>query len=96
MDSVRHALTLGQGDILRITDSRGLLVRVAQGRIWLTEEGDRRDILVGPGESFRLERAGLALVYALEPAALALCGPTGRDWVEPLGRFSLVAAATVC
>jgi hypothetical protein len=96
MESVRHALTLGQGDILRITDSRGLVVRVAQGKIWLTEEGDRRDILVRAGESFRLERVGLALVYALEPAALALCGPTERDWAEPLGRFSVVAVGAAC
>lgn len=96
METVRHAVTLGQGDILRITDSRGLLVQVAQGRIWLTEEGDRRDIVVGPGHAHRLERAGLALVYALEPVVVSLCAPRQRERAEPVGRFSLAPAPAVC
>jgi hypothetical protein len=82
--------------MLRITESRGLLVQVAQGKVWLTEEGDHRDILLAPGQSFRLEREGLALVYALEPAALSLCSPRQRERAEPSGRFGLVPAPAAC
>jgi Protein of unknown function (DUF2917) len=95
MDTLSHALTLGQGDILRITDSRGLLVQVARGKVWLTEERDRRDIVLGPDQSYRLERRGLALVYALEPVALSLFTPHRRERAWSLPRLGLVPAA-VC
>jgi hypothetical protein len=92
MENVRHALTLGQGDMLRITDGRGLLVQVAQGKVWLTQERDYRDIVLGAGESFRLERAGLSLVYALEAAALSVAAPRERERAEPAGTFGVVPA----
>jgi hypothetical protein len=92
MENVRHALTLGQGDMLRITDGSGLMVQVAQGQVWLTQERDHRDIVLGPGDSFWLERTGLALIYALEPAALSVSAPRERERVEPRGTFGVVPA----
>jgi hypothetical protein len=94
MDTPSRALTLGQGDMLRITDSRGLLVQVTQGTIWLTEERNHRDILLGPDQSYRLERMGLALVCALEPVTLSLFAPHQR--ARPLVQFGLVPARAVC
>lgn len=35
------------------------------GRIWLTEQGSARDVLLEPGQSFLAERAGLLVVQAL-------------------------------
>jgi hypothetical protein len=87
---VRHALHLGQGNLLRIEDGGGLLVSVTQGQVWLTEEGDSRDIVLESGQSFRLQHRGLSLVYALEPAGLTLSAPRSREYPEPVAVFSLV------
>jgi len=96
MNTVSHTLTLGQGDMLRITDSRGLLVQVARGTIWLTEERNHRDIVLGPDESYRLERTGLALVCAMEPVELSLFAPHQRERARPLRRCGLVPAGAAC
>jgi hypothetical protein len=87
---VRHALHLGQGNLLRIEDGGGLLVSVTQGQVWLTEEGDSRDVVLESGQSFRLQHRGLSLVYALEPAGLTLSAPRSREYPEPMAVFSLV------
>jgi hypothetical protein len=88
--TVRHALHLGQGNLLRIEDGTGLLVSVTEGEVWLTEEGDHRDVVLRSGESFRLQHRGLSLLYALEPAALTLSAPRSREYPEPAAVFSLV------
>lgn len=91
-DTVRHALHLAQGNLLRIEDGRGVLVAVADGEIWLTEENDLRDIVLGRGESFRLEQHGLALLYALRPTSMTLAAPRSREHAEPAATFRLVSA----
>ena len=88
--NVRHALNLAQGNILRIDDGTGMLVAVSEGEVWLTEEGNPRDIVLGPGESFELKRPGVCLLYAIEPARLTLSAPRSRELPEPQAVFRLV------
>ncbi len=90
---VRHALDLARGHLLRIDDGKGLLVGVTQGSVWLTEEGEVRDIVLANGDAYRLLRPGISLIYALEPAALTLSAPHSREQPEPSAVFSLVSAA---
>jgi hypothetical protein len=90
--NVRHALDLAQGNILRIDDGKGILVAVTEGEVWLTEEGEARDIVLKPGESFCLARRGVSLVYALQPARLTLSAPRSRELPEPQAVFRLVPA----
>jgi hypothetical protein len=40
--------------------------------VWITEEGEPRDFVVGPGEAFLVTRAGRTLVQAMAPAHVAL------------------------
>jgi hypothetical protein len=88
--TVRHALTLAQGNILRVDDGAGMLVAVSEGEVWITEEGNPRDIVLGPGESFSLKRPGVCLLYAIEPARLTLSAPRIRERPEPQAVFRLV------
>lgn len=92
-EAIRHALRLPQGNLLRIDEGKGLLVSVTRGEVWLTEEGELRDIVLRGGDSFRLERDGRSLIYAFEPAELALSAPRSREYPEPPAVFSLVPAA---
>lgn len=58
--------------MLGIDDGRGMRLQVAAGKVWLTQHGDRRDVVLGPGERFVIERAGRTLVQALDEAQLSL------------------------
>ncbi|MFZ0852700.1 MAG: DUF2917 domain-containing protein [Hyphomicrobiaceae bacterium] len=56
--------------IHRIEDGAGWLIECLSGVLWITQHADHRDITLAAGASFRLDRPGLAIVYALQPARL--------------------------
>jgi hypothetical protein len=65
-DDLRRApMSLGKGSLLRLRDPVGKAVGVVEGLVWVTQDGDPRDIFVEPGESFVFDRPGLAIVQAL-------------------------------
>ena len=51
---------------------RGTRIEIAclSGVLWVTQEGDCRDLFLGPGESLELFARGATLVTALEPSTL--------------------------
>jgi len=61
---------LGRGSLLRVENARGMQVHVEQGRI--TQQGDTSDVVLERGESFSLDRDGLALLHACGRAPLTL------------------------
>jgi hypothetical protein len=42
--------------------------------LWVTQEGDLRDLFLASGESLRLTGRGLTIVTALEPSLVRLVG----------------------
>jgi hypothetical protein len=56
--------------ILHIDAGAGQAVVVVHGWVWITQEDDPRDVVLGPGESFTLDRPGLALAQALRDSSL--------------------------
>jgi hypothetical protein len=72
---IEGALPLARREELRITDGRELLIHVWQGSLWITQEGDTRDIVLEAGDSFRLDRNGVALAKAWDDTVLALASP---------------------
>jgi hypothetical protein len=46
---------------------------VTIGSLWITQEGDRRDHHLGPGDSLRIDAPGLTLISALRRSATSLC-----------------------
>ncbi|MCR5881681.1 DUF2917 domain-containing protein [Rhizobacter sp. J219] len=48
---------------------RGERIECQSGELWITQDGDPRDIVLGPRECFTLDRAGTAVVSALKDAA---------------------------
>src|SRR5262245_56246219 len=61
-------LRLGAREVLNIRDGAGLAVKCLEGALWITQDGDLADVVLGEGQSFVLDRPGLALVSALVPA----------------------------
>lgn len=63
---------LARGALHRIEDGRGLAVQCLSGRLWLTQEGERRDVVLEPGELAPIERDGLSIVAALRDSSFVL------------------------
>ena len=68
---LKMALThLSRGELLQLPRGRGKGVAVFDGHVWVTQDSDPEDHVLGAGESFALDRPGLAIVQALSDASL--------------------------
>jgi hypothetical protein len=63
---------LRKGKLLDIQDGQGLQVTVLDGIAWITQSDDPRDIVIEAGQSFVLDRSGLALVNSLLTDAIVV------------------------
>ena len=59
------ALRLGRGQILKVRDGAGSTVCAREGSVWITEENERRDVVLEAGGCYRLRKRGLAIVHPL-------------------------------
>jgi Protein of unknown function (DUF2917) len=78
-------ITLSARGIHRIEDGAGLLIECLSGALWITQAGDHRDITLERGQSFELDRNGMAVVYGLGAARFRLerAPPEGQRRIEP-------------
>jgi Protein of unknown function (DUF2917) len=76
----RTTVRLARDGLLGIDDGRGLRLRVDAGSVWLTQQGDGRDVVLHEGESFVIDRPGRTVVQALGPAELALNAANDRSY----------------
>ena len=58
------AINIARGCLIRIEDARDMQVRVDKGALWITQERDTRDVMLETGDTFRLDRDGVALISA--------------------------------
>jgi len=79
---VRGATALPRGSLLLIEHGRGVQIELWDGELWITQEGDGRDHVIGPGVKFRLEREGILLANALKGAQLTLTAPVPAHYAE--------------
>lgn len=63
-------LRLRKGEVSRLSGGIGRGVAVFEGQVWLTIDGDPRDIFVAAGESHDFDRDGDVVVQAFAPSAL--------------------------
>jgi hypothetical protein len=71
--------TIPHGRILRIDDSKGLELRVVTGCVWITQDHDTSDLVLGATDTFRVSRDGRTRVYALKEARLRIACPIEGD-----------------
>jgi hypothetical protein len=50
---------------LRIARARGVVVEVAKGQVWLTQERDPRDYFLRTGDWLRIDRADAVVLSAM-------------------------------
>lgn len=70
-------IRLNARSVYRIPGGKGLEVTSLEGVAWITQTDDARDVILAKGQSFVLDRPGLAVVYALRDATL-LVGEPGQ------------------
>ena len=71
--ALRHPLTdLPRGATLRIEDGEPHVIDVFEGQVWITQDGDLRDVILEAGESFRFEGNHLTLVQAFRDSRVLL------------------------
>jgi hypothetical protein len=72
---------LTRGGLLRIEDGRGTRVRVETGEVWITQAEDPNDVYLRAGESFLLDRDGVALLQACSrtPLTMVCIEPCNRS-----------------
>ena len=88
---VQGNLLLRRGSYLRIDDGREMCIHVWSGGVWITQEDDRRDVFLKPGDWFRIDRRGRTVVSALKGSAIALTSPYEEGSAN---RIDLVRAGT--
>ena len=59
------ALQLKRGQMLKVVDGAGSTVCAQNAAVWITEENRPRDIVVEPGNCYRLSQRGVAVIEAL-------------------------------
>lgn len=78
-------ICLPKGQAALLDDARGAWVRCRGGSVWVTQEGDRRDVVLEPGDSILIERDGMAVVSALRDASVDVQpAPEHRGGLEVL------------
>jgi hypothetical protein len=66
------ALRLGRGQTLKLRDSVGSTICASEGTVWITEENSRADVVLEPGNCFRIAHPGLTIVQAFADAQVSL------------------------
>ena len=66
------ALHLKPGGTIHMREPAGSMLQVLDGTVWVTEEGNPRDVVLRRGQCFRLAGRGLALVEAFGDASISL------------------------
>ena len=65
-------IALEPGQVVTLDDAVGTRIVTRVGTVWVTEEGEERDYVVGPGDQLVVARPGRTLVQALKPSWISL------------------------
>lgn len=68
----QNGLCLKRNQVVTVRGGIGHSIVCDSGIVWVTQEGDPRDIILRAGESFAIDRSGPTLVQAFEPGAISI------------------------
>ena len=71
-------IVLRKDQVLALDEVRGARLYSEDGIVWITQDGDPRDIVLQAGESVVLERDTPTLVQAFTPARVRIGEPAPR------------------
>lgn len=98
LDPAGETLLLRGNQLVRIQGTAGWKIKALGGTLWITQDGDVRDIVLQAGQSFTPDRDGDVLLSPLGEARVCLtrgseCGKVVRNAPAPV--FNLGHARAV-
>lgn len=72
LDLAEAGIVLKAQQFLRIDESQHARIRCEDGTVWITQDGDPRDVVLGAGQQFTVDRPGQVVVFSLSGATLEL------------------------
>ena len=70
--STASDISLAHGGIHAVTSFRGGRIECTAGAVWLTHDGDCRDVVLEAGQSHMADRDSRLVIYALSSSAVRL------------------------
>lgn len=67
-------LDLKTRELVRLHDAAGMTIACDSGSVWVTRNGDLRDVVLSAGERTEIAGSALVVIQAFEPSHLAI-GP---------------------
>jgi hypothetical protein len=61
----RAAIPIHKSDVVRLATAPGRRIESVLGRVWITIDGDPRDIVLDAGEGFSVDRESAVMISAL-------------------------------
>ena len=74
--------------LFELPDASSARILCTAGCLWLTVDGDPRDVILEAGDSFEEARPRRALLYAMEPATFVLTARPQRTMRRRLSKNS--------
>jgi len=65
LSQIAGSIALRSGQPLRLENGYGRRISILEGHVWVTQDGDPRDVVLGAGEDFVFDRRAPALLSAL-------------------------------
>lgn len=63
-------MSFARNQIREVKDPLGITMECLSGQVWITLDGDLRDVVLGPGDAFTVNRDLRTLVMALDEATV--------------------------
>ena len=83
----QNGLCLKQIKVVKVRSGIGHTVVCHSGSVWVTQDGDTRDVILHAGETFTFDRDGPALLQAFEPGAISIVQAGGQTRATGLAAF---------
>lgn len=74
----QSALVLDRAQSITLVDAAGATATVERGCVWITMDGDRRDVVLNAGDRWTVERNGITLVSAEAPTLVRITAAPRR------------------
>jgi DUF2917 family protein len=77
-DLINGSRSLARGQVRHVRAEAGRRVECLSGSLWITQDGDRRDIVLAAGEAFDFDRRADALLSAFADSRYLLLDSCAR------------------
>ena len=83
----QNGICLKPNQVVTVRGGLGRTIVCHSGSVWVTQDGDLRDVILRAGESFTLDRKGPAMLQAFAPGSISIAPSVAQTRTARLARF---------